>query len=117
MLLGVVGAAVMYVGARQILAGQLTLGGFFTYTLLLGFLVAPLFQVVAIGTQLTEALAGLERTREVLRERPEDAGPAPHRDAAAAAGRGRLRGRALRLRRRASRCWTGVALPAPSRAR
>jgi subfamily B ATP-binding cassette protein MsbA len=74
-LLGVVGAAVMYVGARQILAGALTLGGFFTYTLLLGFLVAPLFQVVSIGTQFTEALAGLERTREVLRETPEDADP------------------------------------------
>ncbi len=75
LLLGLVGAAVMYVGARQILAGTLTLGGFFTYTMLLGFLVAPLFQVVAIGTQLTEAVAGLERTREVLRERPEDQDP------------------------------------------
>jgi ABC-type multidrug transport system fused ATPase/permease subunit len=74
-LLGIVGAAVMYVGARQILAGSLTLGGFFTYTLLLGFLVAPMFQIVSIGTQLTEALAGLERTREVLREAPEDADP------------------------------------------
>jgi ABC-type multidrug transport system fused ATPase/permease subunit len=74
-LLGLVGAAVMYVGARQIIAGTLTLGGFFTYTMLLGFLVAPLFQVVAIGTQLTEAVAGLERTREVLRERPEDRDP------------------------------------------
>jgi ABC-type multidrug transport system fused ATPase/permease subunit len=75
LLLGLVGSAVMYVGARQILAGHLTLGGFFTYTLLLGFLVGPLFQLVAIGTQLTEALAGLERTREVLRERPEDEDP------------------------------------------
>ena len=75
LLLGLVGAAVMYVGARQILAGTLTLGGFFTYTMLLGFLVAPLFQVVAIGTQLTEAVAGLERTREVLGERPEDQDP------------------------------------------
>jgi ABC-type multidrug transport system fused ATPase/permease subunit len=75
LLLGLVGAAVMYAGARQILSGELTLGGFFTYTLLLGFLVGPLFQLVAIGTQLTEALAGLERTREVLRERPEDDDP------------------------------------------
>jgi subfamily B ATP-binding cassette protein MsbA len=74
-LLGVVGAAVMYVGAREILAGHLTIGGFFTYTIFLGFLVAPVFQVVAVGTQLTEALAGLERTREVLRERPEDQDP------------------------------------------
>ena len=75
LLLGLVGAAVMYVGARQILAGTLTLGGFFTYTMLLGFLVAPLFQIVSIGTQLTEAVAGLERTREVMRESPEDGDP------------------------------------------
>jgi subfamily B ATP-binding cassette protein MsbA len=74
-MLGIVGAVVMYVGARQILAGTLTLGGFFTYTLFMGFLVAPIFQIVAIGTQLTEALAGLERTREILAEKPEDADP------------------------------------------
>lgn len=74
-LLGVVGAAVMWAGARQIFDGTLTLGGFFTYTVFLGFLVAPVFQVVAIGTQLTEALAGLERMREVLGERPEDLDP------------------------------------------
>jgi ABC-type multidrug transport system fused ATPase/permease subunit len=79
-LLGIVGAAIMYVGARQILTGGMTVGGFFTYTLLLGFLVAPLFQVVAIGTQLTEAIAGLERTQEVLGERREDADPRRTRD-------------------------------------
>jgi ABC-type multidrug transport system fused ATPase/permease subunit len=75
LLLGVVGAAVMYVGTRQILAGSLTVGGFFTYTLFLGFLVTPIFQVVAVGTQITEALAGLERMREILKERPEEADP------------------------------------------
>ncbi len=74
-LLGFVGAAVMYVGGREVLAGRLTVGGFFTYTVFLGFLVAPVFQIVSIGTQLTEALAGLERTREVLGERPEDQDP------------------------------------------
>jgi ABC-type multidrug transport system fused ATPase/permease subunit len=73
--MGVVGAVVMYVGAREIFAGALTLGGFVTFTAFLAFLVAPIFQVVSIGTQLSEALAGLERTREVLRERPEDADP------------------------------------------
>jgi ABC-type multidrug transport system fused ATPase/permease subunit len=71
-LLGLIGAAVMFVGTREILAGHLTVGGFFTYTIFLGFLVGPVFQIVSIGTQLSEALAGLERTREVLRERPED---------------------------------------------
>ena len=74
-LLGIVGAVVMYLGARQILAGTLTVGGFFSYTMFMGFLIAPMLQVVAIGTQITEALAGLERTREVLHENPEDVDP------------------------------------------
>jgi subfamily B ATP-binding cassette protein MsbA len=75
LLLGVVGAVVMWMGARQIIAHTLTTGGFFEYTLFLGFLVAPVMQIVQIGTQLTEALAGLERTHEILSERPEDKDP------------------------------------------
>jgi ABC-type multidrug transport system fused ATPase/permease subunit len=75
LLLGVVGAIIMYVGARQIAAGMLTIGGFFTFTLFLGFLVAPVMQIVQIGTQITEALAGLERTREILSEDREDHDP------------------------------------------
>ncbi len=74
-LLGVVGAVIMYMGTRQILARTLTVGGFFTYTLFLGFLVAPIIQMVSIGTQLTEAIAGLERTHEILAEQPEDDDP------------------------------------------
>jgi ABC-type multidrug transport system fused ATPase/permease subunit len=70
-LMGIIGAIVMFMGTRQILAGKLTLGGFFTYTMFLGYLAAPLFQVVGIGTQITEAIAGLERTREVLDETQE----------------------------------------------
>lgn len=79
-LMGVVGAAVMYLGAREIVEGRLTLGGFVTFTVFLGFLVAPVFQIAGIGTQLTEAFAGLERTREVLRERREDEDPQRSRD-------------------------------------
>ncbi|MEQ1886002.1 MAG: ABC transporter ATP-binding protein [Bryobacteraceae bacterium] len=74
-LMGIVGAIVMFVGSRQIFAGTLTLGEFMTFTAFLAFLVAPVFQVVGIGTQLTEAFAGLDRTREVLGERPEDRDP------------------------------------------
>jgi subfamily B ATP-binding cassette protein MsbA len=74
-LMGIVGAIVMFVGAREIAAGQMTLGDFMSYTALLAFLIAPVVQIVSIGTQLTEAFAGLERTREVLRERPEDTDP------------------------------------------
>jgi subfamily B ATP-binding cassette protein MsbA len=67
-----VGATVWYVGAKQILAGHLTTGDLIMFVMYMAFLVAPIFQVVAIGTQVTEALAGLDRTQEVLRERPED---------------------------------------------
>jgi ABC-type multidrug transport system fused ATPase/permease subunit len=76
LLMGIVGSIVMYVGARQIVAGTLTLGGFVTFTAFLAFLVAPVFQIVQIGTQITEAIAGLERTREVMKELEEtqDAG-------------------------------------------
>ena len=74
-LMGIVGAVVMFVGARQIFAGTLTLGEFVTFTAFLAFLVAPVFGVVGIGTQITEALAGLDRTHEVLNERPEDKDP------------------------------------------
>src|SRR6202142_1763068 len=74
-LMGIVSAMIMFLGARQILAGTMTPGTFFSYTLFLGFLIAPVFQIVAIGPQITEALAGLERTREVLNENPEDEDP------------------------------------------
>ncbi len=75
LLMGIVGAIVMYMGASQINAGKITLGDFVTFTAFLALLVAPIFQVVNIGTQLTEALAGLDRTHEVLSQRPEDEDP------------------------------------------
>ena len=50
-------------------------GRLHAFTAFLAFLVAPMFQVVGIGTQITEALAGLDRTQEVLAERPEDEDP------------------------------------------
>jgi subfamily B ATP-binding cassette protein MsbA len=74
-LMGIVSAVVMFLGARQILAGTMTLGTFFTYVFFLGLLVAPVFQIVAIGTQITEAITGLERTREILNEAKEDQDP------------------------------------------
>jgi ABC-type multidrug transport system fused ATPase/permease subunit len=74
-LMGIVSAVVMFLGARQILAGIMTLGTFFTYIFFLGLLVAPVFQIVAIGTQITEAITGLERTREILSESMEDQDP------------------------------------------
>jgi ABC-type multidrug transport system fused ATPase/permease subunit len=87
-LMGAVGSVIMYIGARQILTGHMTLGDFSAFTAMLAFMIAPVFQIVGIGTQLTEALAGLERTREVLRERPEDQDP--HRTVALPAIKGRI---------------------------
>jgi ABC-type multidrug transport system fused ATPase/permease subunit len=71
-LMGIVSAIIMYLGTRQILAHTMTVGILFTYTAFVGMLIAPVAQIVSIGPQLTEALAGLERTREVLNEKPED---------------------------------------------
>jgi ABC-type multidrug transport system fused ATPase/permease subunit len=74
-LMGLVSAVVMYMGAHRILAGTMTLGTFLTFSIFLGMLVAPVFQIVAIGTQITEAITGLERTREILDEKIEDEAP------------------------------------------
>jgi len=71
-LMGIVSALIMQIGGRKVVSGEITPGTFLTYTVFLGFLIAPIFQIVAIGTQITEALAGLERTREILNEKPED---------------------------------------------
>src|SRR3979490_2661072 len=74
-LMGIVSAIIMALGAHRILDGTMTLGTFFAFIFFLGLLVAPVFQIVAIGTQITEAITGLERTREILNENPEDEAP------------------------------------------
>lgn len=73
LLLGVVGVAILWVGAQDVLAGRMTVGSFFAFTLYLGLLVGPVVQIVSIGSQITEAFAGLERIREVRNEPTEDA--------------------------------------------
>src|SRR5438876_1452298 len=74
-LMGVVSITVMIFGGRMILSGSMTIGDFFAFTLYLGFMVAPVFQMVSIGTQITEAFAGLDRMHEVFEEQPEDVDP------------------------------------------
>ena len=73
--LGVVGALVMFLGAHQVVRGTLTTGGYVTYVMFLAFMIAPIVQLVSIGTQLTEAVAGLDRTTEILSEQEEDSEP------------------------------------------
>ncbi len=75
LLMGIVSVTVMIVGGRLLLGNEMTIGDFFAFTLYLGFMVAPVFQMVGIGTQITEAFAGLDRMHEVLEEQPEDLDP------------------------------------------
>src|SRR5260370_37395345 len=58
-LMGIVSAIIMELGAHKILGGTMTLGTFFAFNIFLGLLIAPVFQIVAIGTQITEAITGL----------------------------------------------------------
>src|SRR3989441_5231955 len=75
MLLGVVSVLMLEFGGHKMLAVTLTPGQWFAYNAFLAFLIAPVFQIVAIGTQITEAITGLERTREILNEKLEDEEP------------------------------------------
>jgi ABC-type multidrug transport system fused ATPase/permease subunit len=75
LLLGVVSALIMYFGGRMVLHQSMTTGMWVQYSLFLAMLVAPVFQMVNIGTQVNEAVAGLERTRDVLNESREEADP------------------------------------------
>jgi ABC-type multidrug transport system fused ATPase/permease subunit len=70
--LGVVGVLVMYLGAGEVVAQRLDVGGYVEFIMLLGFIAAPIALLVNVGTQLTEALAGLDRTTEILNEPSED---------------------------------------------
>jgi ABC-type multidrug transport system fused ATPase/permease subunit len=76
LLLGVVGVSILWVGAHEIEAHRMTIGSFVSFTLYLGLLVGPVIQIVSIGSQVTEAFAGLERIRELRDELAEDAGDA-----------------------------------------
>ncbi len=66
LLMGVAFIIIMGVGSRQIELGVLTIGEFFEFTLYLGFLIAPIVQMGNIGSQMTEAFAGLDRMEEIL---------------------------------------------------
>jgi ABC-type multidrug transport system fused ATPase/permease subunit len=65
-LMGLAGVMVMGYGGHLIVQDRLTLGELFSFTLFLGFLIAPIVQMANIGTQMTEAFAGLDRTSELL---------------------------------------------------
>ena len=73
--LGLVSSLVMWFGGQRVLGNSWTVGDYFSYNLFLAFMIAPVFQVVNIGTQLTEAFAGLDRTSEIMAELQENQAP------------------------------------------
>ncbi|MFT6868054.1 MAG: ABC-type multidrug transport system fused ATPase/permease subunit [Cyclobacteriaceae bacterium] len=73
-LLGLASTGIMGIGGYMIIEGQMTIGDFLAFTLYLGFMIAPIVQMSNIGSQLTEAFAGLDRTEEIMNMSPEDDG-------------------------------------------
>jgi ABC-type multidrug transport system fused ATPase/permease subunit len=74
LLFGAISVAILWVGSNDVLNGAMTRGQLFQFTALLALLVGPVVQIVSIGSQITEAFAGLERIREIRNETAEDAG-------------------------------------------
>ena len=71
-IVGVVGVVMIWLGGSDILAGKMTLGDFVMYIFFIGLLAAPLISIASIGTQITEAFAGLDRIREIMDMQTED---------------------------------------------
>lgn len=71
-LLGIASAGIMGIGGYFIMEGKMTYGEFVSFTLFLGFMIAPIVQMSNIGSQLTDAFAGLDRTQELMRMKEED---------------------------------------------
>jgi subfamily B ATP-binding cassette protein MsbA len=70
-IVGAIGVVILLVGGRAILAGAMTTGELFSFVLYVGAMVAPLVQISSIGTQITEAFAGLDRIHELRAVRTE----------------------------------------------
>jgi len=71
-LIGVATTGIMAIGGYYMMNGNMTTGEFLFFTLILGFMIAPIVQMSNIGSQLTEALAGLDRTEELMNEMAEE---------------------------------------------
>ncbi len=72
LLLGLASAGIMGIGGYFIMQNTMTYGDFISFTLFLGFMIAPIVQMSNIGSQLTEAMAGLDRTQEIMEMDEED---------------------------------------------
>ena len=71
-IVGVIGVVMIWMGGNAITTGKMTLGDFIMYIFFIGLLAAPLISIASIGTQITEAFAGLDRIREIMSMQTED---------------------------------------------
>ena len=71
-IIGIVGVVMIWLGGNDIVAGRMTLGDFLMYVFFIGLVAAPMVSIASIGTQITEAFAGLDRIREILETETED---------------------------------------------
>jgi subfamily B ATP-binding cassette protein MsbA len=71
-IVGAIGVMILWVGGNSLIDGSMTSGDLFSYVLFVGVMVAPLVQISSIGTQITEAFAGLDRIHELRAVRSED---------------------------------------------
>ncbi len=115
---GAIGVVIIIVGGRAIAGGTMTSGELAQYVIFTGLTAMPIVQIASIGTQITEAFAGLDRIHELLstapggRRRPCQAGRRRHR------GQHRVRARLVRVQARAFRCSrTSVSGRPPARRR
>ena len=96
-IVGIIGVLMIWLGGRAIIAGEMTLGDLVMYIFFIGLVAAPLVSIASIGTQITEAFAGLDRIREILdmrdRARRRRRSPA----ARTAVGRRQVRRRVVRV--------------------
>ncbi len=71
-IIGAIGVVLIIIGGNSVVSGQMTIGELIMYIFFVGMLAWPIIELTAIGTQITEALAGLDRIHEVLSLRTED---------------------------------------------
>jgi subfamily B ATP-binding cassette protein MsbA len=72
LVVGAVGVVIIVVGGHSVVTGQMTVGDLFMYVIFTGMMAMPLIQFASIGTQISEAFAGLDRIREVMNMKTED---------------------------------------------
>ena len=102
-IVGVVGVILILVGGNAVLEGQMTLGDLFMYMIFTGLVAAPLVEIASIGTQITEAFAGLDRIREIQQMSTEDEDEAQRSRAGNHCRRDCFSRRQFRIQRRLAR--------------